>query len=89
MKALEGKLAKLLRSSDKGKEALKQFILNGKDIEVTLENGKTYTLSSDKPKPSKALEKRRVQQEIEEGEELYYALIEDELDDECGGWENR
>ncbi|WNO47193.1 hypothetical protein [Vibrio phage vB_VibM_10AMN] len=40
-------------------------------------------------KESKALEKRRVQQEIEEGEELYYALIEDELDDECGGWENR
>lgn len=40
-------------------------------------------------KESKALEKRRVQQEIEEGEELYYTLIEDELDDECGGWENR
>ena len=40
-------------------------------------------------KESKALEKRRVQQEIEEGEELYYALIEDDLDDECGGWENR
>ncbi|AGH31910.1 hypothetical protein VPIG_00052 [Vibrio phage PWH3a-P1] len=37
----------------------------------------------------KALEKRRVQQEIEEGEELYYALLEDELDDECGGVENR
>ena len=40
-------------------------------------------------KESKALEKRRVQQEIEEGEELYYALLEDDLDDECGGWENR
>uniref|UniRef100_A0AB39AJY7 Uncharacterized protein n=1 Tax=Vibrio phage P018-4 TaxID=3229728 RepID=A0AB39AJY7_9CAUD len=39
--------------------------------------------------PNKALEKRRVQQEIGEGEELYYALIEDDLDDECGGWENR
>lgn len=40
-------------------------------------------------KESKALEKRRVQQEIEEGEELYYALLEDAFDDECGGWENR
>lgn len=36
-------------------------------------------------KECKILEKRRVQQEIEEGEDLYYALIEDELDDECGG----
>ena len=40
-------------------------------------------------KESKALEKHRVQQEIEEGEELYYTLLEDDLDDECGGWENR
>lgn len=38
---------------------------------------------------NKALKKRQIQQEIEEGEELYYALLEDELDDECGGWENR
>lgn len=38
---------------------------------------------------SKSLEKRLVQKEIEEGEHLYYAYLEDELDDEYGGYENR
>lgn len=39
--------------------------------------------------PSKSLEKRLVQKEIEECEELYYAYLEDDLDDECRGYENR
>lgn len=50
MKALMGKLAEAIRNDSKGRKDLREFIYSGGDEKViTLDNGKKYKVSRNKP----------------------------------------
>jgi hypothetical protein len=50
MKALMGKIAEKIREDSKGKKGLRDFIISGKNEDIiTLESGKKYKVSRDKP----------------------------------------
>ncbi|AUR91519.1 hypothetical protein NVP1161O_077 [Vibrio phage 1.161.O._10N.261.48.C5] len=50
MKALKGKLARLLLSYVEGRDALRYIIRSGEDtVTVTLPNGKTYIITNKNP----------------------------------------